>query len=120
MPLQGTTQKLRPATVSLLAKLVLPLTDSGLVTTAEYELVFSHLRYLAKHGTPQPAITPKLVTPQEAAEILAISYSQFRALEKENVFPFRRRRVGDKTVRYLNTDIIHYIEAASEVSANDT
>ena len=112
--------QLRLTTVTLLAKLILPLVDFGVVTADEYSVIIGNLRHLARHGVPQPAITPKLVTPQEAAEILAISYSQFRALEKENVFPFRRRRVGDKTVRYLNTDIIHYIEAAPEVSANDT
>ena len=48
---------------------------------------------------------------QEAAEMLAISYSQFRALEKEGAFPFRRKLVGNKTVRYRNTDIYDYINA---------
>jgi len=114
----GTTQRLRPATVSLLAKLVLPLTDSGLVTTAEYDVVFSHLRYLAKHGTPRPAIPPKLITPREAAEMLSISYSQFRTLETEGAFPFCRRRVGNKTVRYLNTDIIDYILVDNSAESN--
>ncbi len=64
-----------------------------------------------KSGEPLQVIKPKLLTPQEAAEMLAISYSQFRALEKEGAFPFRRKLVGNKTVRYRNTDIYDYINA---------
>lgn len=101
---------LRPVTVDLIGRIIQPLTDSGLVTCSEYSVVVSNLKYLAKHGVLKPAIMPKLISPQEAAEMLGISYSQFRALEAEGAFPFKRKLVGSKTVRYRNTDIISYIE----------
>ena len=54
---------------------------------------------------------------EELAEMLSVSYSQFRTLEKEGAFPFRRRMIGGKTVRYLNKDIIDYMLVGS--LAND-
>ena len=101
--------KLRPQTARLICRLSATLLDSGTLTREEYNIISKNLRALAKTGELAPAIAPKLLTPQEAAEILAISYSQFRFLEKEGVFPFRRKLVGNKTVRYKNTDIYDYI-----------
>ena len=99
----------RPATAKLVARLVAPLTDSGLVTVAEYDQLVEAMRILAKQGAAIPP--PRLIDGRAAAEILGVSYSQFRALEAEGAFPFRRRMVGSKTVRYLNTDLLAYIEA---------
>ena len=82
----------------------------GTISNKEYDAIVTNLSYVAKHGKPIPAIIPKLITAQEAAEMLSICYSQFRALEKEGVFPFKRRSVGNKTVRYKNTEIIEYMD----------
>ena len=106
-PLQK--NQLRPQVVDLLARLIAPLVGTGVLTAAEHEIVFSNLRHIAKHGCPTPAILPKFLTPQEVAELLSISYSQFRALEKEGAFPFKRHMIGGKTVRYLNTEVIAYM-----------
>ena len=112
-------ERLRLQTAHLTCHLLAPLLDSGLVRSSELSIIRRNLTALAKTGELAPAIVPRLITGQEAAEMLAISYSQFRALEKEGVFPFRRRLIGGKTVRYLNTDIIDYmlvgaVETASE------
>ena len=97
--------RLRPQAAQLL--------DSGLVTAGELAIIRKNLLALAKTGEMAPMVTPKLITLQEAAEMLSISYSQFRALEKEGTFPFRRRMIGGKTVRYLNTEIIDYMLVGS-------
>ncbi len=104
---------LRPDTVRLLSQMVKPLTATGVVTCYEFETIFSHLNYLAKHGENKPDFLPKLITPQEVAELLAISYSQFRTLEKEGAFTFKRRLVGKKNVRYLQADVYNYMLADS-------
>lgn len=104
--------KLRPQTARLMCRLASVLLDSGTITIEELNLIKKHLNSLVKTGELAPAIAPKLLTPQEASELLAISYSQFRALEKEGAFPFRRKLIGNKTVRYRNTDIYDYINAA--------
>lgn len=106
-------ERLRLQTAHLTCHLLAPLLDSGLVRSSELSIIRRNLTALAKTGELVPVVVPKLVTPQEAAEMLAISYSQFRALEKEGVFPFRRRLIGGKTVRYLNTDIIDYMQTGS-------
>ena len=41
---------------------------------------------------------------------LGVSHSQFRALEHEGAFPFKRRTVGGRTVRFKNTEIIAYMD----------
>ena len=102
---------IRPQTVRLACRLLSPLLDAGTITTSEYTIIRKTLSQLLKSGEPLQVIKPQLLTPQEAAEMLAISYSQFRALEKEGAFPFRRKLVGNKTVRYRNTDIYDYINA---------
>lgn len=104
--------KLRLQTARLMCRLASVLLDLGTITIEELNLIKKHLNSLVKTGELAPAIAPKLLTPQEASELLAISYSQFRALEKEGAFPFRRKLIGNKTVRYRNTDIYDYINAS--------
>ena len=101
---------LKPQTVKLIKRLIAPLMDYGLVSNTEYNTIITHLSYLAKHGKPMPTIMPRLINTEEAAKMLGICSSQFRALEKEGTFPFKRRSVGNKTVRYKNTDIIEYMD----------
>ena len=112
------SNSVRPATVKLVTKLIAPLLDSGLVTNTEYETIYRNLTYLAKKGEQMPTIPPRLITGQEAAEILGISFSQFRTLEREDVFPFKRRVVGGRNVRYRNTDIYAYMDIGSVNAAS--
>ena len=105
-------QVLRPQTARLVCRLASVLLDSGTITGEEYNIISRNLHALAKTGELAPAIVPKLLTQQEVAEMLAIAGSQFRKLEKEGIFPFRRKLVGNKTVRYRNTDIYDYINAS--------
>lgn len=109
----------RPATAKLVARLVAPLTDSGLIWVSEYDQLVSAMRNLSKRdGAGLPP--PKLVDGKTAAEMLGISYSQFRALEAEGTFPFQRRMVGAKTVRWLNLDLLRYmgIEENTQTTGN--
>jgi predicted DNA-binding transcriptional regulator AlpA len=101
---------LKMQTVRIIARMLSPLMDCGAINNKEYDVIVTNLSHVAKHGKPVPAIIPKLITAQEAAEMLSICYSQFRALEKEGAFPFKRRSVGNKTVRYKNTDILEYMD----------
>ena len=50
--------------------------------------------------------------------MLGVSHSQFRALEHEGAFPFKRRTVGGRTVRYKNTDIISYMDYCETVQTS--
>ena len=104
--------RLRPQTARLVCRLASVLLDSGTITVEEYNIISRNLHTLAKTGELAPAIAPKLLTPQEVSELLSISYSQLRSLEKEGAFPFSRKLVGNKTVRYRNTDIYDYINAS--------
>lgn len=102
----------RPATAKLVARLVAPLTDSGLVWASEYDQLVDAMRALAKSGGAIDGIPPRLIDGKAAAEMLGISYSQFRALEAEGAFlpTIRRRTIGSpKTVRYLNLEILRYM-----------
>ena len=108
-----TEERLRLQTVYLACRLLAQLLDSGLVTSGELSIIRRNLTALAKTGELAPVIPPRLITGPEAAEMLSVSYSQFRAPEKEGAFPFRRRMIGGKTVRYLNKDILDYAQTGS-------
>ncbi len=81
--------------------------DCGTISNGEYGSIVTALKSLVKNPSKEPSL--KLISPQEAAELLGISYSQLRTLEKENAFPFSRKMVGNKTVRYRNVDIYRYM-----------
>ena len=114
-----TEERLRLQTVYLACRLLAQLLDSGLVTSGELSIIRRNLTALAKTGELAPVIPPRLITGPEAAEMLLVSYSQFRALEKVGAFPFRRRMIGGKTVRYLNKDILDYAQTGS-LAEDDT
>jgi len=99
---------IRPATVKLLAKLMNPLADAGLIYVPEMNEIVAQLRHLALKGCPMPPIAPKLLTQEEAADMLGISYSNFKKLEKEGHFPFKRKMVGT-SVRFRNLDILEFM-----------
>ena len=103
----------RPDTTRLVLRLLAPLLDSGTVTAYEYDQIAAVMKALSHAKAPPTPL--KLITGQEAAEQLGISFSQFRALEKEGAFPFSRKMVGSKTVRYRNTDIIRYMLSTDEI-----
>ena len=108
--------RLRPVTARLTCRLLASLVDTGLVAAGELSIIRRNLTALAKTGELAPAVTPKLVTGPEAAEMLNVSFSQFRQLEKEGAFPFKRRMIGGKTVRYLNTEVLDYMLVGSLLS----
>ena len=108
----------RPATAKLVARMLAPLMDCGTITVSEYDMIATALKSLGKNPSKEPSL--KLISAQEAAELLGISFSQFRALEKEGAFPFARKMVGNKTVRYRNVDIFRYMMSDdSEQAAMD-
>ena len=68
----------------------------------------TQLQHLATHGEPLPVVVPKMINQSEAVDMLGISLSNFKKLEAEGAFPFKRRMVGS-AVRYRNTDVLRYM-----------
>ena len=101
---------LRPVTAKLVARIVAPLVDAGLVTSHEYHTITASLNHVARHGTPLPAVQRRLVRPQETAELLGISYSELRKIEK--TLPIRRRTIG-KSVRYYLPEVVTLMESVA-------
>ena len=99
---------IRPKTVKLISRLIRPLVDEGIIYVSEEKEIISNLKYLAEKGELMPTITPKLIDQKEVAEMLGIGHSNFKKIESEGGFPFKRRMVGS-SVRYRNLDIIKYI-----------
>lgn len=101
---------LRMSTVRWLGRHLAIDLDLGALTVSEYNLIMKTLRAVARKGnTKEPDIPVQLVDGREAADILGISYSQFRALESEGVLRIPRKMLGKKTVRYRITDINNFI-----------
>jgi hypothetical protein len=111
---------LRIHTVNIVAKLLRPLVEIDLITVPESQFIVANLRHLAEKGNLQPAILPKLVTQDEAAEMLGIGLSNFKKLEKEGKLSFKRRTVGGTAVRYRNTDVFNYIAGTDDLPVDTT
>jgi len=101
---------LRPKTVKLIARIMKPLVDEGVILVSEEQFVSANLKHLANKNKLMPPVVPKLINQREAAEMLGLGYSNFKKLEKEKAFPFNRRLVGS-SIRYRNIDIVEYIMA---------
>jgi len=104
---------IRLKTVKLLARFLKPLCEEGLVTVPEQTEILAQLRHLAEKGETLPPIPAKLVDQTEAAEMLGVSYSNFKKLEREGKIPFPRKMLGS-CVRYRNLDIFKFIMAADD------
>ena len=104
---------IRPRTVKLLSSLIKPWVNEGIILVSEEIEIIKNLKSLAEKGSLAPVIAPKLVDQREAAEMLGLSHSNFKKLERENAFTFSRRMVGS-SVRYRNTDLIEFIMSKTE------
>jgi len=107
--------KITMKTVRYFKRIMRPLAEDNIISLPEYNEAISQLNSLAEHGTLSPTVVPRLITQQEAAEMLGISLSNFKKLEASRAFPFKRKMVGS-AVRYRNTDLVDYIVGEDESS----
>lgn len=101
---------IRPSAITLIAKFIRILSHEGLIYVSEEQEILSNLRHLSKTGDLLPKIVPKLIDQRTAAEMLGLSYSNFRKLESSGYFDpyFKRKNVGT-AVRFRNTDIVKFM-----------
>ena len=99
-------EPIRHQTVILIGKILHPLTESNLIPFPEYREIIAQLKHIAAKGEPLPVVVPKLVTTEEADNMLGISVANFK--KQEQYLPFKRKYVGHG-IRYRNTDIIRFI-----------
>lgn len=99
---------IRPQTVKTVDRILRALSEVDALTVLEANTIIANLRYLSKNGEMIPPITPKLIDQKEAAEMLGLGHSNFRKLEREGVFPFKRKMIHS-AIRYRNIDVIKYI-----------
>ncbi|MBR6756338.1 MAG: hypothetical protein IKM15_05265 [Peptococcaceae bacterium] len=100
-------------TIRMFRRIMRPIAETGVIPLAEFNECISQLTSLAEHGTLKPVIVPKLIDQRSAAELLGVGLSNFKRLESEGAFSFKRKIVGS-SVRYRNTDIIDYIYSTEE------
>jgi len=116
--MQG-SKLLRPKTVSLINNLLQPWIKEGIIARIEANFIISNLKNLVKRNELQPIIPPRLLNQQEVADMLGLGLSNFKKLEKEGAFPFRRKLLGG-SVRYCNLDVIDFIKATQDdIDAED-
>ena len=95
-------------TVRMFKRIMRPIAEEGVIPLPEYNEAISQLTSLAEHGKPNPLLIPRLIDMKEAAELLGIGLSNFKKLESEGAFPFKRKMVGS-SVRYRNTDLYEFL-----------
>lgn len=95
-------------TVRMFKRIMRPIAEEGVIPLPEYNEAISQLTSLAEHGKPKPLLIPHLIDMKEAAELLGIGLSNFKKLESEGAFPFKRKMVGS-SVRYRNTDLYEFL-----------
>lgn len=104
-------QAIRPKTVTLIARLIRPWVDEGVVQIDEQHVIIAALKHLSAKGCLPPPITPRLLTQEEVAGMLGIGKSNFKKLEREGALTGIPRRMVGSAVRYRNTDVAAFISA---------
>jgi hypothetical protein len=107
------TNPIRVRTVSLIARIIKPWVDEGIVTVAENREILANIRHLSQRGMLIPAMQPKFLNQQEVADMLSISLSSFKKQERAGDIQIPRRMVGT-SVRYLNTDVLEFMMLADD------
>ena len=100
--------KIRPSTAKLVAKLIYPLTDSGVITIPEYREISAQLKHLAAKGELMPAIEPRLMNTAETAAALGIGVSNLKKMLRDGTLDLPKRRIGT-AVRFRSTDVTRLI-----------
>jgi predicted DNA-binding transcriptional regulator AlpA len=96
-----------------------PWIEIGYISNLEANHIVSNLNNLIKHNELIPAIAPRLLSQPEVAEMLGLSLSNFKTLEKNNAFPFKRKTIGG-SVRYSNLSVIEYIMSTEDTTQNQS
>jgi hypothetical protein len=102
---------INPRTVSLVSKLLKPLSDEGFIQVAELREIIANLHHLASKGTLLPVVVPRLVSQEEAAETLGIGLSNFKKLERCGMLSGIRRKMVGSSVRYRSTELASFVLA---------
>jgi predicted DNA-binding transcriptional regulator AlpA len=96
------------STVKLIRRLLQTFVDVDVITVSEMNFVVSNLRHIAEKGELKPIVIPKLISQSNVSDYLGISLANFKKLEREGAFSFKRKMLGS-SVRYRNTEVIEFI-----------
>ena len=116
--MQANTTTIRIQSVKLISRFLRIMTDEDLVSVPEANTIIAELKHIAERGENFPPIMPKLIDQEAAAAMLGVGLSNFKKLERENAFSFKRKMVGT-SVRYRNIDIINFIMASDDSSHSE-
>ncbi len=100
------TNRLSEHGVALILRVARVFVEEGNLAQSDYNAIAEQLRHLAKTGVPKPAITPRLLSSADVAELLGLGLSNFKKIEAS--LPFKRRMVGG-SVKFCNIDVYNYI-----------
>jgi predicted DNA-binding transcriptional regulator AlpA len=96
-----------------------PWIEIGYISNLEANHIVSNLKHLIRHNELIPSIKPRLLSQPEVAEMLGLSLSNFKTLEKNNAFPFKRKTIGG-SVRYSNIAVAEYIMSTEDMPSDNT
>ncbi|MBQ4480500.1 MAG: hypothetical protein IJJ33_17550 [Victivallales bacterium] len=92
--------------VALILRVARVFVEEGNLAQSDYYTIAEQLKHLAKTGTPKPAITPRLLSSAEVADLLGLGISNFKKIE--HTLPFKRRMVSG-SVKFCNIEVYNYI-----------
>ena len=99
--------------VALILRIARIFVEEGNLAQSDYNTIAEQLKHLAKTGAPKPAITPRLLSTAEVAELLGLGLSNFKKIE--HTLPFKRRMIGG-SVKFCNIDVYNYIIGTSRAT----
>ena len=104
---------IRKPSTRLLVDISRSLLNHGVLLIEEYAEIRDAIVSLSTSITKTPSVEDHFLSGPEVAEKLGISFSQFKQLFADGELPFKRHRVGNKSTRYLFSEVLHYMEVAS-------
>ena len=105
--------EIRFQTVRLVKRVLSPWMEEGIISNPEYREIIHQLKHLSEKGRLAPEVPNRVIKRPELAEILGLSLSNLKKLEKEGHINIPILRVG-RSIRYRLHDAFRFIDEFQE------
>lgn len=108
------SKELSGQTVAVVVALLKTLVKYNVIAPCELRCIEKALNKIAEEGEEPKVEKPSLLSREDICEMFNIEVELFKRLEREGKFPFKPIYISQRTIRYLESEVMDYITAKEE------
>lgn len=111
------SKELSGQTVAVVVALLKTLVKYNVIAPCELRCIEKALTKIAEEGEEPKVEKPRFLERKDVSEMLKLKEKEFARLEREGKFPFKPKYISERTIRYLESEVIDYMLTTEEESA---